>query len=450
MLAATAQSAQAYLLEARQLQALSFAVHIPLVCFGVAFPALIVYTEWLGRRRQDPDLALLARRWSKVMLALFAIGVVTGTILSFELGTLWPGFMGRYGAVFGLAFTLEGISFFVEGIFVAIYVYGWERISARAHVACGCVVALTGMTGSAMVIAVNGWMNHPTGFTERAGVVTAIHPWQALFGNRFFWHELVHMYVAAYMVVGLCVAAVYAWARLRGRADGYDRTALRLALTMAAVASVAQIAVGDWAGREVARDQPVKLAAFEGLGTTTTRAPIHIGGWYQDGEVRYGIPLPRMLSTLAKHDPNATIAGLDTVPPDRRPPVNVVRISFQTMVGIGTLLVLLAGWFLVVLWRRGRPPETRWFDRAVLLAAPLSIVALIAGWVTTEVGRQPWVVYDHLLTADAVTNADGIRVSYATMVVVYLALMAMTVVILRRLARTPRQRAGAPGRRDAG
>ena len=448
MLAATAQQ---YLLEARQLQALSFAVHIPLVCFGVAFPAMTVYAEWLAQRRNDPDLALLARRWSMVMLALFAVGVVTGTILSFELGTLWPGFMGRYGAVFGLAFTLEGISFFVEGIFVAIYAYGWDRISSRAHLLCGGVVALTGMTGSAMVIAVNGWMNRPTGFTERAGVVTAIHPWQALFANRFFWHELVHMYVAAYIVAGFCVAAVYAWARLHGRADGYDRKALRLALTVAAVASVAQIAVGDWAGREVAEYQPVKLAAFEGLGTTTSGAAIHLGGWYQDGEVRYGIPIPRMLSALAKHDPNATVTGLDAVPPTERPPVNVVRGAFQTMVGIGTLLVLLSLWYLVALWRRRGPPQTRWFDRAVLLAAPLSIVALIAGWVTTEVGRQPWVVYRYLLTEDAVTGADGIPVSYATMIVVYLALAAMTFLILRRLARAPRERAGAtPESRHAG
>jgi cytochrome d ubiquinol oxidase subunit I len=219
---------------------------------------------------------------------------------------------------------------------------------------------------------------------------------------------------------------------------------------VAAVASVAQIVVGDWAGREVTQYQPVKLAAFEGLGRTTSGAPIHLGGWYMDGEVRYGIPLPRMLSTLAKHDPNATITGLDTVPPDQRPPVNVVRVAFQTMVGIGTLLVLLAAWFLLALWRRGSPPETRWFDRAVLVAAPLSVVALIAGWVTTEVGRQPWVVYRHLLTADAVTGADGIPVSYATMIVVYLALAAITAVILRRLARSPRQRSTTSGSRDAG
>jgi cytochrome d ubiquinol oxidase subunit I len=438
--AQTMQATQAYLLEARQLQALSFAVHIPLVCFGVALPALVVYTEWRARRTRDADLALLARRWSKTMVALFAVGVVTGTILSFELGLLWPGFMARYGAVFGLAFTLEAISFFVEGIFVAIYVYGWDRLSARMHLFCGVVVALSGITGSSMVIAVNGWMNHPTGFTETNGVVSGIHPFEALFANRFFWHELVHMYIAAYMVVGFCVASVYAVARLRGTADGYDRKAFRIALTAAAIASLTQIVVGDWAGREVARDQPVKLAAFEGLSTSTRGAPIHIGGWYTGGKVDYGIEIPRMLSLLSAHDPDATVPGLEIVPAAARPPVNVVRISFQTMVGIGSALVALALWYLVVLWRRGRPPATRWFDRAVLIAAPLSIVALIAGWVTTEVGRQPWVVYNHLLTEDAVTGADGIVVGYAAMIVVYLALAGVTALILRRLARAPRER----------
>jgi cytochrome bd ubiquinol oxidase subunit I len=434
------QATQAYLLEARQLQALSFAIHIPLVCFGVALPALVVYTEWRARRTGDPDLALLARRWSKTMLALFAVGVVTGTILSFELGLLWPAFMARYGAVFGLAFTLEGISFFVEGIFIAIYVYGWDRLSARMHLACGVIVALSGIAGSLMVITVNGWMNHPTGFTEVNGVVRDIHPFQALFGNAFFWHELVHMYVAAYMVVGFCVAGVYALARLRGRADSYDRKALRIALTAAALASLVQVVVGDWAAREVANDQPAKLAAFEGLGTTTRGAPIHLGGWYTDGTVKYGLEVPRLLSVLSAHDPNATVPGLDAVAADARPPVNVVRISFQTMVGIGSALVALALWYLLSLWRRGRPPATRWFDRAVLLAGPLSVVALIAGWVTTEVGRQPWVVYGHMRTTEAVTGADGIRVGYATMIVVYVALIGVTALILRRLARAPRER----------
>jgi cytochrome d ubiquinol oxidase subunit I len=251
------------------------------------------------------------------------------------------------------------------------------------------------------------------------------------------------------MVVGFCVAGVYAVARLRGTADSYDRKAFRIALTAAAIASLTQVVVGDWSGREVAREQPVKLAAFEGLGTTTRGAPVHIGGWYADGKVSYGIAIPRMLSFLSTHDPNATVPGLEVVPADARPPVNVVRVSFQTMVGIGTILVALALWYLVPVWRRGRPPNSRWFDRAVLAAGPLSVLALVAGWVTTEVGRQPWVVYNHMRTTDAVTGADGIVVGYAAMIVVYLALAGVTVLILRRLARAPRERANRTPAGDA-
>src|SRR5215210_3270858 len=271
---------QGYLFEARQMQALSFAVHIPLVCFGVAFPAFVLGVEWLGRRRGDPLLLVLARRWSKVMIALFAVGVVTGTILSFELGLLWPQFMATYGDVFGLAFALEGFSFFVEAIFIAIYVYGWDRLSPRAHM----------LVGIPMVICVNGWMNHPSGFRLENGRAVAVEPITALFGNSYFWHEMVHMYLAAFLVAGFVTASVYAMAWLRGRRDRYVRVAMAVPLVDAAIAAPAQVVIGDWAAREVAKQQPTKLAAFEGLGRTQDGAPLHIGGWFdeQRGEVRYG------------------------------------------------------------------------------------------------------------------------------------------------------------------
>ena len=225
--AASDAARQHYLFEARQLQALSFAVHIPLVCFGIAFPALVVFCEWLGRRSGDEIYLTIARRWSKVMAALFAAGVVTGTILSFELGILWPEFMARFGAVFGLAFTLEGFSFFVEAIFIGIYIYGWDRMSPRLHLLAGVPIIIAGIAGSLMVITVNGWMNHPGGFRIVDGRVVDVHPWSALFDNRTFWHELVHMYLAGYMVVGFSVAAVYAWGWLRGRQGRYERIAHR-------------------------------------------------------------------------------------------------------------------------------------------------------------------------------------------------------------------------------
>jgi cytochrome d ubiquinol oxidase subunit I len=428
---------QEYLNEARQMQALSFAAHIPLVCFGIAFPAIVLFVEWLHLRTGDPLYRVLAVRWSKVMLALFAVGVVTGTILSFELGLLWPGFTAAFGDVFGLAFALEGFAFFLEAIFIALYVYGWGRLSPRAHFLCGIPIVITGFVGSLTVISVNGWMNHPEGFTLENGEAVDVHPWEALFENSYFWHELAHMYLAGYIVAGFLTASIYAWGALRGRWGRYERTALVIPLTVAALAAPAQVVVGDWAAREVANEQPVKLAAFEGLGETERGAAIHVLGWYDDGEVKYGIPLPKLLSILAFHDPNAEVQGLETVPPEDRPPVNVVRIAFQTMVGIGTFLALLGVFYVAVWLRHRRLPRSPWFYRAVVLAGPLSLVALLAGWITTEVGRQPWVVYEVMRTSEAVTGATGVPVGYATLALVYAGLLAAVVWVLRRLSRVP-------------
>jgi cytochrome bd ubiquinol oxidase subunit I len=438
LIAAGLQPAQQdYLRQARQMQALSFAVHIPLVCFGIALPVLLLFVEWLYLRTGDDVYRTIAMRWTRIMVALFAAGVVTGTILSFEMGLLWPNFTGTFGGVFGLGFAIEGFSFFVEAIFIGIYVYGWSRLSPRAHFASGIPIAITGFTGSLMVIAVNGWMNHPTGFRLVDGKAVDVHPVRALFGNTYFWHELIHMYLAGYMVTGFVLAGTYAVSRLRNRFTRYERTALAIPLAVATMASVAQVFVGDWNGREVAATQPVKLAAFEGLGKTTKGAEIHVLGWYSDGRVQYGIPLPRLLSLLAFHSANATVEGLDTVGPADRPPVNVVRLAFQTMVGIGTLLAALSVAYIAVLWRLRRLPESIWFYRALAVAGPLSVVALIAGWVVTEVGRQPWVVYRVMRTSDAVTGASGIPVGYATLAVTYLALAVGVAWVLRRLARQP-------------
>src|SRR5919205_18008 len=310
---------QDYLLQGRQMQALSFAVHIPLVCFGIAFPAMVLFAEWLYHRTGDDVYLTLARRWTRVMVALFAVGFASG-----------------------------GFSFFLEAIFMGIYVYGWNRLSPRAHMLSGIPIVIAGVTGSLMVISVNAWMNHPGGFTlGPGGHVSGVHPWDALFGNPFLWHELVHMYLAGYIVTGFLVAAAYAVGRLRGRWGRYERAALAIPLTIAALVSPVQVLVGDWAAREVTEYQPTKLAAFEGLGPTTRGAPEHLLGWYVDGEVKYGIEIPKLLSLLSEHDPNARIQGLDAVPERDRPPVNVVRVAFQLMVGIGTALALLGVVLLV-------------------------------------------------------------------------------------------------------
>jgi cytochrome d ubiquinol oxidase subunit I len=428
---------QAYLLQARQMQALSFTVHIPLVCFGIAFPAMVLFCEWLYLRSGDELYRTLARRWTRIMAALFAVGVISGTILSFEMGLLWPQFTATFGSVFGLGFAIEGFSFFMEAIFIGIYVYGWDRLSPRAHFLSGIPIAIAGVAGSLMVISVNAWMNHPGGFHVVAGKVVDVHPLRALFANSFLWPELLHMYIAGYIVAGFLIAGAYAVGRLRGKWGRYERTALAIPLTIAALASPVQVLVGDWVGRDIAKSQPVKLAALEGLAHTTKGAPEHLLGWYEGEKVNYGLEIPKLLSLLAYHDPNATVAGLDTVPKDRQPPINVVRLSFQAMVGVGTLLAMLGVWLLVVRVRRRRLPDSRWFYRAVALAGPASLLALIAGWVTTEVGRQPWIVYRVMLTSQAVTGARGIVVGYVTLALVYLGVVCGVAWVLLRLSRTP-------------
>lgn len=426
------------LIWARQLQALSLIFHIPLVCFGIAFPAMVLFTEGLYLRTGDLLYKRIAKRWSKVVILFFAIGVVTGTILTFEFGILWPNFMATFGDVFGLAFGLEGFAFFVEGIFVAIYAYGWDRLPKKVHFLSGIPMAISGVIGAMMILAVNGWMNDPKGFDVVGGEIVNINPWRALF-NDFFWHELAHMYLAGYIVAGFLVAGVYAWAWLKGDRSRYVRTAMIIPLAFAALISPVQLIVGDWAGREVANDQPIKLAAMEGLGTTEKGAPFTFGGYYdkEDNEVKGGIAIPDMLSLLAYHKPNAVVQGLDSVPPEDRPgPINTVRYSFHVMVAIGTALALLGVWFLATWWRKRSLPKSKWFYRAVAASGVLSVVALQAGWIVTEVGRQPWIAYNVMRVSDAVTQAGGIVYLYIAGIVIYSLLLAMTIWLLRRLAKS--------------
>ncbi len=293
---------QEYLFEARQMQAMSFAFHIILVCFGVALPAIVVFMEGLWLRTGDPLYRTLAQRWSKAMIALFAIGVVSGTILSFELGMLWPEFMATFGSVFGLGFALEGFSFFIEAIFITIYVYSWGRLPPKVHFLTGLPIIVTGITGSYFVLSVNGWMNNPSGFDLLDGQVTNVDPLAGLITVNSIY-ELVHMTIAAYMVVGFVVAGIYAWGWLRGRRDRYHRVGFVVAFTVAALAAPVQLLVGDWAAREVAIHQPVKLAAMEGLSETTAGRRSPSAGWYSDGELKGGVEIPKLLSLLAHHDP---------------------------------------------------------------------------------------------------------------------------------------------------
>ena len=430
------------LLAARSQMAFTLGFHILLVPLGLFLPLFTLIANARGLRRDDRDALRLARRWSYAMGVLFAVGAVTGTVLSFELGILWPGLMGRFGDVFGLPFALEGIAFFLEAIFIAIYIFGWDRLPPRLHLWLGAPIPVFGLLGAFAIISANSWMNTPRGFTlDAAGQVTAVHPWAAIF-NPALRHELVHFLLAALLVAGFVVASIYAIGMLRGRRDRLHRLGFLIPFSIAAVATPIQMVVGDQAVREVVALQPIKFAAIEMVADTSTHVPERLGGHMRDGVAKGGLPIPDLASFLTGFSADTKIIGLNTVPPADRPPATIVHWAFDIMIGAGSVLALLSVWFLFVWWRKRDLPRTRWFLRACAGAGVLSMLALEAGWVLTEVGRQPWVVYGFLRTADAVTLAPGLWRSFAIVVGLYAAVGISLLLILRGMARRWRTEGG--------
>jgi cytochrome d ubiquinol oxidase subunit I len=374
------------------------------------------------------------------MAVLFAVGAVTGTVLSFEMGLLWPGLMRRYGEVFGIGFAIEGIFFFLEAIFIAIYIYGWRRLSPWAHFASGIPIVVAGIGGALSVVSANSWMNQPGGFdVDAAGRVVDVQPVDVIF-NRATAYEVPHMILAAYMVTGFLVASAYAVGMLRGRRDRHHRLGLAIPLTVAALATPAQIAIGDTAARSIAHHQPVKFAAMEYVQHTGTHVPEYIGGALVDGKVKGAIRIPSLDSLLVDFSPGTRVTGLESVAERDRPPSpTLLHLAFDAMVGIAFALLALGAWWGLAWWRRRGPPATRWFLRAVALSGVAAVAALECGWIVTEVGRQPWVVYQRLRTADAVTGATGLWWSLAGVLVLYLALGIATWLVLRAMARRWRE-----------
>lgn len=425
------------LLPARQQMAFTLGFHIILVPFGVALTTLMLVANHRGLRRGDADALLLARRWSKVAAVLFAVGAITGTVLSFELGILWPGLMGRYGAAFGFPFAIEGLFFFLEAIFVSIYIYGWDRLPPWAHFWTGVPVALSSIGGAAAVIAANSWMNQPGGFTLRGGRVVAVRPAQVFFNGAFWW-EFLHMLLAAYIVAGFVVASVYAVGMLRGRTSRYHRTGFLIGFVTAAAALPLQVIVGDTIARYVFQSEPAKFAAVELLPATGTHVPETLGGVLVGGRVRYGIPVPDMASLLAGFRPSTRIVGLDAIPARVRPSdqaVSTVHLAFDVMVGLSFALLALAVWFLWLWWRRHPLAQQRWFLRCCAVSGLAALACLETGWIVTEVGRQPWTVVGYLLTRDAATTQGNLWFLFAAVLVIYVAVGAGAVTVLLSMKR---------------
>ncbi|WP_217141576.1 cytochrome ubiquinol oxidase subunit I [Streptomyces sp. AC627_RSS907] len=426
---------------ARAQMGFSLAWHIVVACLGVGLPALTLLAEWLGVRRNNPALKLLARRWARAMGVLFAVGAVSGTILSFEMGLLWPGLMGRFGQVIGLPFALEGIAFFIEAIFLGIYLYAWDRLPPRRHLLTGVPIVIAGVASAFFVVCANAWMNQPRGFTLRGGEIVHVDPWAAMF-NPAGPPQTLHMILAAFMVASFLTASVYAVALLRGRRDAYHRAGFAIPFTVGAVVTPFQIVVGDWAARFLADYQPAKLAAIEGVYRTGSHVPLTIGGVAGKNGLEYGLEIPNGLSLLVGYRADTVIQGLDRVPRSQWPAVTGVHWAFDLMVAIGFFLLALGLWLLLAWWRTRRlggvlldRRGSRLLLALVALAGPASVVALESGWTVTELGRQPWIVWGVMSVRDAVNPAPGLMTGLWLVLVVYAAMTVATVYVLRRLAR---------------
>jgi len=434
-------ASESNLLAAREQMAFTLGFHIVLSCIGVALPATMLVANYYGLKKGDERALELARRWSKAMAVTFAVGAVTGTVLSFEFGLLWPQFEHRFGSVFGVAFAIEGIFFFLEAIFLAVYIYGWKRLRPWAHFWAGMPMVITGIGGAFSVVAANAWMNQPQGFTlNRAGEVVDVEPLKVLF-NPATGYEVVHMILAAYMVVGFLVASIYAVGMLKGRRERLHQLGLMIPLTIACIATPFQLFVGDTAARGVADHQPAKFAAMECIQETGTDQTEYVGGVCTKDGVKGAIGIPGLDSFLVGWSTDTKVTGLNDIPADERPPANTfIHLSFDTMVGIGSALFLLALWFAFAWWRKRDIPQTPWFLRAVAVSGAGAIVALWAGWIVTEVGRQPWIVQGYMRTSEAVTEAKGIWFSFGLVLLLYAGLGTGAVLVLRAMSR--RWRAG--------
>lgn len=415
--------------------AISLGFHILFAVAGIAMPVLMVIAERRWQKTKDRVYLTLAKRWAKGTGILFAVGAVSGTVLSFELGLLWPEFMAHAGAIIGMPFSLEGFAFFLEAIFLGIYLYGWERIPPRAHLFAGIVVAVSGAASGIFVVIANAWMNAPTGFDLLDGRFVNIDPIAAMM-NPAALSQTLHMTLAAYAALGFAVAGIHAYLLLRHPTSSFHRRALAIALWVGVPAAVALPVSGDLSARYVARWQPAKLAAAEALFHTQAGAPLMIGGWpdVERREVRFGLPIPSGLSLLTHYDPQAEVTGLDAFPEDEWPPVAIVHLAFQIMVALGIYMAAVGLWAAGRAWRRRDLGSNRWLLRALVLAGPMGLIAVEAGWVVTEVGRQPWVIYGVLRTADAVTPMPGLVVPFTVFTLLYLFLGAIVVFLLSREA----------------
>ena len=418
---------------ARTQMAVSLGFHIIFASIGMSMPFLMAVSHWRWIKTKDPVYLELTKNWSQGVAVFFAVGAVSGTALSFELGLLWPKFMELAGPIIGMPFSWEGTAFFIEAIFLGIYLYGWGRVPGSAHWCSGLLVGLSGLASAFFVVCANGWMNAPAGFDWVNGQAVNINPWAAMF-NRAAFPQGLHMALAAFTAVGFAVAGIHALGLLKNPKSLLHRKAFQIALLFGSISAILLPLQGDRLAKRLAALQPAKFAAMEALYQTSAPAPLVLGGFPSDqGQtVRWGVEIPGALSFLAHGDFHSEVAGLDKVPAEERPPVAPTHLAFDLMAGIGTFLALTSLFALLASWKKPAWLLDTRFLKWTVLCLPLGFLAIEAGWTVTEVGRQPWIIYGILKTRDAVTSTPGLFYSMLLFTVLYLFLAFMVAWLMVR------------------
>jgi len=420
-------------LAARSQMALSLGFHIIYACIGMVMPFFMAVSHYKWLKTNNEVYKHITKAWSKGVAIFFATGAVSGTMLSFELGLLWPKFMEHAGPIFGMPFSLEGTAFFIEAIALGFFLYGWDKLNKWFHWFTGVVVGVSGLASGILVVAANAWMNSPAGFEYVNGQYTNIDPIKAMFNDAWFTQSL-HMCLAAFTATGFAVAGVHALMILKKQHTEFHYKSFKIAAAFATVAALLQPISGDISAKDVAQRQPAKLAAMEALYQTEKPAPLLIGGIVDEKNktVSKAVEIPGALSFLAHGDFNAEVKGLDQIPENEHPPVAITHYAFQIMVGLGTVMMIISLIYFVVLWRKKTVLNTKWLLKLFVFAIPLGYIALEAGWTVTEVGRQPWIIYGIMRTRDAVTPMPGIAWSFYLFSAIYFSLSLIVIFLLYR------------------
>ena len=418
---------------ARSQMALSLGFHIIFSCIGMVMPFFMAVAHYYWLKTNNVVYKNIAKAWSKGVAIFFATGAVSGTVLSFELGLLWPEFMKHAGPIFGMPFSLEGTAFFIEAIALGFFLYGWDRFNKWFHWLTGVVVGISGLLSGILVVAANAWMNSPAGFDYVDGKYLNIDPIKAMFNDAWF-SQALHMCLAAFVATGFAVAGVHALMIIKKKNVVFHTKAFKIAAIFGCVAAILQPLSGDISAKSVAKRQPAKLAAMEAHFETKKNAPLIIGGIpdVKNKQVKYKIEIPGLLSYMAHGDSRAEVKGLDQIPEDWHPPIAITHYAFQLMVGLGILMMLISIIYFIALLKKKKWLNSKWLLRLFVVATPIGFIAVEAGWTVTEVGRQPWIIYGIMRTTDAVTPMPGIVYSFYLFTAIYFSLAFIVLFMLYR------------------